>query len=108
MGNLDPLWAAQFFLFNFTRTLGSEFFLDLRFSLLYITTDVVFAKILVFNSIFGFPAVDLASKRTKTVNFQFVPFGPNFKTLKGFSSNVFVLLGYLWSNLRKMEQYLGK
>ena len=36
------------------------------------------------SSIFGFPTVSCAPKWTKTVNFQCVPFEPNFKILKDF------------------------
>ena len=48
-----------------------------------------------FKQSFGFPAVDWVAKWTKTVNFQCVTFEPNFKILKDFSNNVFVLLDYL-------------
>ena len=53
--------------------------------------DVVFAKILVFSNIFGFPAVHQAPKWNKTVNFGCLPFKLKFKILKDFSNTVFVL-----------------
>ena len=57
----------------------------------------VFPELLVFSNIFGFPAVNWAQKWTKTITFQSLSFEPNFKILKDFSNNVFVLLDYFWS-----------
>ena len=44
-----------------------------------IPEDVVFVDILVFSNIFGFPVVNWAQKRNKTVNFRCLPFIPNSK-----------------------------
>ena len=90
--NLGPYFFF-FFLLNFTRILW--FFWDLGLTLFDIPTDAAFAEILIFSKIFGFPAVNGAPKWTKTVTFQWIPFEPNFKILKEFSNNVFVLLDYL-------------
>ena len=73
--NLGPYFF--FFLLNFTRILW--FFWDLGLTLFDIPTDAAFG----------------APKWTKTVTFQWIPFEPNFKILKDFSNNIFVLLDYL-------------
>ena len=92
--NLGPyFFFFFFFLLNFTRILW--FFWDLGLTLFDIPTDAAFAEILIFRKIFGFPAVNGAPKWTKTVTFQWIPFEPNFKILKDFSNNIFVLLDYL-------------
>ena len=74
-----------------------------------IPKDVVVADILVFSNIFAFLAVNWAPKWTKTLdqNFQCVPSEPNFKILKNFSSNVFVLLDYLWSKFQQDRTIFG-
>ena len=71
-GQCRPNLGPQFFFFSFTRTL--LFFWDLGLTLFHIPKDVVFAEILVFCNIFGFPAVNWAPKWTKTLKFQCVPF----------------------------------
>ena len=83
---------GNFFLLNFTRI---WFFWDLRLTLFDIPANAVFAEILFFSKIFGFLAVNGVPKWTKTVTFQWVPFEPNFKVLKDFSNNVFVLFDNL-------------
>ena len=62
---------------------------------------------MVFSYIFGFPAVNCAPKGTKIVNFQCVPFEPNFKVLKDFSNNGFVLLDYLWPKFQQDQEIFG-
>ena len=57
-----------------------------------ITKYAVFAKILVFSNIFGFPAVHKAPKWNKTVSFGFLPFKLKCKILKDFSNAVSILL----------------
>ena len=93
-GQFRPNWAPPpiFFLLNFTRI---RFFWDLRLTLFDIPANAVFAEILFFSKIFGFLAVNGVPKCTKTVAFQWVPFEPNFKVLKDFSNNVFVLFDNL-------------
>ena len=59
---------------------------------LIIPKDAVFAEILVFSNIFGFPAVSWAPIWNKTVNFSCISFEPKFKILKYFSDTVFFLL----------------
>ena len=54
-----------------------------------IPKNVVFAEILVFSNIFGFPAVNWAPKWNKTVNFGCLPFELKYKILKYFSNFVF-------------------
>ena len=54
--------------------------------------NAVFAEILVFGSILGFPGVNFAQRWTKTVNFEYVPFPPKFEFLKYFSSSIFWML----------------
>ena len=74
-----------------------------------ILKDAVFAKILIFNIIFGFPAVHWAPKWSKTVNLTCFPFKLKFKISKDFSSTVFVLLGTTsGQNFSKIEQYFGE
>ena len=75
--------------------------------LFHIPKDVAFAEILVFSNIFGFPAVNWAPKWTNTVNFQCVQYKPDFKILKDFPNNVFVLLGYLWSKFQQDRTIFG-
>ena len=53
-------------------------FWDLGLTLFDIPKDVVFAEILVFGNIFGFPGVNGAPKWTKSVNHGCVPFEPKF------------------------------
>ena len=99
-GNLNPFWAPQkFFWLNLTRILW--FFWNLGFMLFDIPQDVVFAEILIFSSIFGFPVVNWAPKWTKTINIGRVPFEPKCKILKDFS-NSFCLIGdNLWSKFQQ-------
>ena len=75
--------------------------------LFHIPKDVAFAEILVFSNIFGFPAVNWAPKWTNTVNFQCVQYKPDFKILKDFANNVFVLLGYLSSKFQQDRTIFG-
>ena len=49
-------------------------FWDLGLKLLIIPKDAVFAEILVFSNVFGFPVVNWAQKWAKTVNFNCIPF----------------------------------
>ena len=77
-------------LLNLTRIMW--FIWDLRLTLFDIPKGVVFPKILVLSNIFGFPAVNWASKLAKTVNFGCVPFESRFRILKDFSNLVVVLL----------------
>ena len=71
-------------------------FWDLGLTLFDIPKDVVFAEILVFSNIFGFPAVKWAPKGTKTVNFVRVLFEPKCKILKNFSNGVCFIGDNLW------------
>ena len=97
----------MFFVLNFTRIL--LFFWDLEFMLFDIAKDAVFAEILVFSNIFGFPAVNWAPKWTETVNFSCIQFEPKFKILKGFSNTVFFLLETTYGqNFSNIKQYLGE
>ena len=74
-----------------------------------ILKDAVFAKILIFNIIFGFPTVHWAAKWNKSVNLTCLPFKLKFKISKDFSSTVFVLLGTTSDqNFSKIEQYFGE
>ena len=101
-GNLDPIWSPKnVFLFNFTRILW--FFWDVGLTLFDIPKDAVFAKILVFSNIYGFPAANCAPKWNKTVNFGCLPFKLKFKILKDFSNTLFVLLetDNLWSKFQQ-------
>ena len=84
MGPKNVFWL------KFPRIL--RFFWDLTLTLLIIPKDAVFAEMLVFSNIFGFPAVSLAPECTKTVNFSCIPFVPKCKILKYFSETVFFLL----------------
>ena len=71
--------------------------------------DAVFAEVLVFSNIFGFPAVNWAPKWTKTVNFGCVSFELKFNILKDFTNTVFVLLETKsCQNFSNIEQYLGE
>ena len=66
VGNLKTIWVQKmFFVLNFTRIL--LFFWDLEFMLFDIAKDAVFAEILVFSNIFGFPVINWAPKWTKTL-----------------------------------------
>ena len=94
------------FLFNFTRILS--FFWDLGLALFDIPKDVVFAEILGFSNIFGFPVVNWATKWNKTVNFRCLPFILKFKFLEDFLNTVFSLLETTsCQNFSKTEQCLG-
>ena len=73
-----------------------------------IPKDVVFAEILIFSNIFGFPAVNWAPKWTEILYFGCVSFELKFNTLKDFSNTVFVLLETTsGQSFSKTEQYLG-
>ena len=102
------VWAQKnvSFLFNFTRILG--FFWDFSRTWLFdIPKAVVFAEILVFSNIFGFPVVNCVPKWNKTVNFGCLPFIRKFKILKDFLNTVFFLLETTsGQNFSKNEQYL--
>ena len=66
-------------------------------------------EILVFSNIFGFSAVNWASKWNKTVSFGWLPFKLKFKNLKDIPSTVFSLLKTTsGQNFSKIKQYLGK
>ena len=78
----------MFFLLNSTRILG--FFWDMRYVTFYSPKDAVFAKIMVFSNVFGFPGVNLAQKWNKIVNFGYVLFQVKCKCLKGSSNTVFI------------------
>ena len=70
-------------------------------TLLTIPKDAVFAEILVFSNIFGFPAVNWAPKLTDTVNFSCIPVEPDF------SNTVFFLLEATYcQSFSKIKQYL--
>ena len=60
------------FFINFKRIL--RIFWDLVFMLLDSLKDAIFAEILFFCNIFGFPGVNCTPNRTKLVNFGYVPF----------------------------------
>ena len=77
--------------------------MDLGLTLFDILKDVVFAEMLFFSNVFGFPVVNWAPKWTKTVNFRCLPFKLKFKILKEFSNPVFDLLDedYLWSKFQQ-------
>ena len=75
--------------------------------LLTISEDVVFAEILVFRNVFGFPAVNWAPKRTETIKFSCIPFEPKFKIFKDFLNTVIFLLE-TGQNVSKIKQYLEK
>ena len=94
------------FLFNFTRILW--FFWDLGLTLFDIPKDVVFAEILVFRNIFGFPAINWAQKWNKTVNFGCLPYTRKFKILKDFLNSVFVVGDYLWSKFKQVWTMFGE
>ena len=69
----------------------------------------VFAEILVFSNIFGFPAENWDPKCNKTINFGCLPFKLKLKILKDFSNSVFVLLGTIsGQNFSKIKQNLGE
>ena len=106
---IGAIWT-QFWAPNLFRLILQElwFFWDLGLTLFDVPKDAVFAETLVFSSIFGFWAVNWASKWTKTINFQCVPFEPNFKILKDyFSNNVLVLLDYLWPKFHHNQTIFG-
>ena len=109
-GNIDPIWppivCLFFFLLNFTRILWFLFW-DLVLTLFDIPKDAVFGEILDFSNIFGFPATNWAPNRTKSVDVQFVPLEQNFKILRDFSINLFVLLGCLWSKFQDWTLFEG-
>ena len=95
------------FFINFTRFVW--FFWDLGLTFLDIPKDVFFPEILVLSNTFGFLAVNLALKCTKTVNFGCIPFDPKFKILKDFSDTIFVLLEeYLWSKSQQDRTIFGR
>ena len=74
-----------------------------------IPKDAVFATILVFSNIFGFPAEHWPPKWNKTVNFGCLLFTLKFKILKDFSNTLFALLETTFGqNFSKIEQYLGE
>ena len=100
-GNVDPVWAQTnvSFLFNITRILW--FFWVLGRKLFDIPKDVVFVIILVFSNIFGFPVVNWALKRTKTVNFGCLPFILKFRISKDSFNSVFLIGDYLWSKFQQ-------
>ena len=54
--------------------------------------DAVFAEVLVFSNIFGFPTVNWAPIWTKTVNFNCIPFQQKLKIFEGFFKNCFSYL----------------
>ena len=99
--NVDPVWAQTnvSFLFNITRILW--FFWVLGRKLFDIPKDVVFVIILVFSNIFGFPVVNWALKRTKTVNFGCLPFILKFRISKDSFNSVFLIGDYLWSKFQQ-------
>ena len=72
-----------------------------------IPEDVVFVDILVFSNIFGFPVVNWAQKRNKTVNFRCLPFILKFKILKDFLNSVFLIADYLWSKFQQDWKMFG-
>ena len=86
---LSPPPLFFFFLLNFTRIL--LFSVDLGLMLFDIPQDVVFAEILVFSIIFGFPVVNWAPKWTKTIKFECVPFKQKYKIFNDFPNILFVL-----------------
>ena len=68
----------KIFWLNFTKRFW--FFWDLGLMLLIIPKDAVFAEVLVFSNIFGFPTVNCAPIWTQTVNVNCIPFEPKFDT----------------------------
>ena len=101
-GNLGTIWALNLFYKN------TVIFQGLGLTLFDIPKDVVFAEILVFSNIFGFLAVNWVPEWAKTVNVQRVPFEPNqIKIFKNFPTNVFFLLGYLWSKFQQDQTMSG-
>ena len=105
---IGAIWT-QFWAPNLFHLILQElwFFWDLGLMLFDVPKDAVFAETLVFSSIFDFRAVNWASKWTKSINFQCVPFEPNFKILKDFSNNVLVLLDYLWPQFHHNQTIFG-
>ena len=65
-------------------------------------------EILVFSNIFGFPVVNWAPKRNKTVNFGCLPFILELKVLKDFLNSVFLIGVTSGQNFSKTEQCLGE
>ena len=101
-GNLDPIWTQKVFF----GVILKEFWLfwDLELILLIIPKDAVFAKILVFSNIFGFPTVNWAPIWTLTAFHlsQKSRFGRIFQT-------VFILLETTsGQSFSKIKQYLGE
>ena len=70
--------------------------------------DVVFAEILIFSNIFGFPTVNLDPKCTKTVNFGHIPFRPKCKILKDFSNSICLIGDNLWSKFQQDQTMFGE
>ena len=99
MGPKNVFWL------KFPRIL--RFFWDLTLTLLIIPKDAVFAEMLVFSNIFGFPAVSLAPECTKTVNFSCIPFVPKCKILKYFSETVFFLLQIVSGKVSSSQTIFG-
>ena len=100
--NLDPIWASNFFFLFFNFYLILQEFCD--FSGTWNLHYLIFLRMQFFKN-FWFSAkflvfrqLNWTQKWTKTINFQCIPFEPNFKILNDFSSNVFVLLDQLWSS----------
>ena len=81
--------------------------MDLGLTLFDIPKNAVSVEILVFSNIFGFLAVNWASKWTKTVNFGCIPFEPKFKTLKDFSNTVCLIRDFIWSKLQQDQTIFG-
>ena len=79
----------------------------MELTLFDIRKDAIFPELLFFSNIFGFPTTNWAPKWTKTINFQCIPFEPDFKILKDFSNNMFVLLDYLWSKFWQDQTIFG-
>ena len=65
-------------------------------------------EILVFSNIFGFPVVNYAPKRNKSVNFGCLLFILKLKTLKDFNTVFFLLETTSGENFSKTEQCLGE
>ena len=98
------VWAKKMFLFCLIL---QEFWDFSRTWLFNIPKAAVFAEILVFSNIFGFPVVNCVPKWNKTVNFGWLPFIRKFKILKDFLNTVFFLLETTsGQNFTKNEQYL--
>ena len=72
-----------------------------------IPKDAVFADILGFSNIFGFPTVNWTPIWTETVNFNCILFEPKFKILKDFSNTVFLIGDYLWSKFQQDQTIFG-